>query len=388
MFTAEHNRAKKPPIRPTPEHTSRGVGRGGGARRAGDARTSGMHRSRGSWMTGPQLRAMAADQSQEPDEPIPWTPGHSLPFRCVRIIGDHNAYHVGRVRDPAPGDGHLAARPHVVLHQADMKIPRLPDAMARDRASGRSSDYQPRAISRRYSLFSWSSTAGLREPAPGLSRAGTRCSAGSSPLASARHHRQPVVPYQFFAIWRRYSLFSWSWTDAAGHGRREPGLSHLAQVLAVELAHHRRAAAREDVALDDALAGRAAEVQLPDDEDAGDSCRGCRRRCGEQAGASGRPGSRRSFRRWSCHTLLVDLSEAICLTGSIFERGTPVPKFRKPLSVPYSSVRYSDRRHGPLIGCLGVIRARGQARGPARSGGARPGSGRCGSGGPPRCAGS
>ena len=40
------------------------------------------------------LRALAADPARDLDEPIPWTPGHSL-FRCVRIIGDHNAYHVG-----------------------------------------------------------------------------------------------------------------------------------------------------------------------------------------------------------------------------------------------------------------------------------------------------
>ncbi len=40
------------------------------------------------------LRALAADPDRDLDEPIPWTPGHSL-FRCVRIIGDHNAYHTG-----------------------------------------------------------------------------------------------------------------------------------------------------------------------------------------------------------------------------------------------------------------------------------------------------
>jgi hypothetical protein len=40
------------------------------------------------------LRAIAADPSRDLDEPIPWTPGHGI-FRCVRIIGDHNAYHVG-----------------------------------------------------------------------------------------------------------------------------------------------------------------------------------------------------------------------------------------------------------------------------------------------------
>ena len=40
------------------------------------------------------LRAIAADPARDLDEAIPWTPGHSV-FRCVRIIGDHNAYHVG-----------------------------------------------------------------------------------------------------------------------------------------------------------------------------------------------------------------------------------------------------------------------------------------------------
>jgi DinB superfamily len=40
------------------------------------------------------LRALAADPDRDLDEPIPWTPGHTL-FRCVRIIGDHNAYHTG-----------------------------------------------------------------------------------------------------------------------------------------------------------------------------------------------------------------------------------------------------------------------------------------------------
>jgi len=40
------------------------------------------------------LRALAADRTRDLEEPIPWTPGHSL-FRCVRIIGDHNAYHLG-----------------------------------------------------------------------------------------------------------------------------------------------------------------------------------------------------------------------------------------------------------------------------------------------------
>jgi hypothetical protein len=41
-----------------------------------------------------QLRALVADPERDLDAPIPWTPGHSL-LRCVRIIADHNAYHVG-----------------------------------------------------------------------------------------------------------------------------------------------------------------------------------------------------------------------------------------------------------------------------------------------------
>jgi hypothetical protein len=41
-----------------------------------------------------ELRAIAADPERDLDAPIPWTPGHTI-FRCVRIIGDHNAYHIG-----------------------------------------------------------------------------------------------------------------------------------------------------------------------------------------------------------------------------------------------------------------------------------------------------
>jgi hypothetical protein len=41
-----------------------------------------------------RLRALVADPERDLDAPIPWTPGHSL-LRCVRIIADHNAYHVG-----------------------------------------------------------------------------------------------------------------------------------------------------------------------------------------------------------------------------------------------------------------------------------------------------
>lgn len=41
-----------------------------------------------------ELRTIAADPERDLDEPVPWTPGHSI-FRCVRIIGDHNAYHTG-----------------------------------------------------------------------------------------------------------------------------------------------------------------------------------------------------------------------------------------------------------------------------------------------------
>ena len=41
-----------------------------------------------------ELRAITADPERDLDAPIPWTPGHTI-FRCVRIIGDHNAYHIG-----------------------------------------------------------------------------------------------------------------------------------------------------------------------------------------------------------------------------------------------------------------------------------------------------
>jgi hypothetical protein len=41
-----------------------------------------------------ELRAIAADPERDLADPIPWTPGHSI-FRCVRIIGAHNAYHTG-----------------------------------------------------------------------------------------------------------------------------------------------------------------------------------------------------------------------------------------------------------------------------------------------------
>jgi hypothetical protein len=41
-----------------------------------------------------ELRAIAADPDRDLDELLPWTRGHTI-FRCVRIIGDHNAYHVG-----------------------------------------------------------------------------------------------------------------------------------------------------------------------------------------------------------------------------------------------------------------------------------------------------
>jgi len=40
------------------------------------------------------LRAMVADESVDLLAPIPWTPGHTL-LREVRIVADHNAYHVG-----------------------------------------------------------------------------------------------------------------------------------------------------------------------------------------------------------------------------------------------------------------------------------------------------
>jgi DinB superfamily len=40
------------------------------------------------------LRAMVADESVDLLAPITWTPGHTL-LREVRIVADHNAYHVG-----------------------------------------------------------------------------------------------------------------------------------------------------------------------------------------------------------------------------------------------------------------------------------------------------
>jgi hypothetical protein len=40
--------------------------------------------------------ALVADPERDLDAPIPWTPGHSL-LRCVRIIGNHNSYHVGEL---------------------------------------------------------------------------------------------------------------------------------------------------------------------------------------------------------------------------------------------------------------------------------------------------
>jgi hypothetical protein len=41
-----------------------------------------------------ELRSIAADPERDLHASIPWTRGHTI-FRCVRIIGDHNAYHVG-----------------------------------------------------------------------------------------------------------------------------------------------------------------------------------------------------------------------------------------------------------------------------------------------------
>jgi hypothetical protein len=41
-----------------------------------------------------ELRRLAEGPERDLLAPIPWTEGHSL-FRCVRIIGDHNAYHLG-----------------------------------------------------------------------------------------------------------------------------------------------------------------------------------------------------------------------------------------------------------------------------------------------------
>jgi hypothetical protein len=40
--------------------------------------------------------AIVADPARDPDEQIAWTSGHTL-RRCVRIIGNHNSYHVGEL---------------------------------------------------------------------------------------------------------------------------------------------------------------------------------------------------------------------------------------------------------------------------------------------------
>lgn len=42
------------------------------------------------------LAALVADPERDLDAPIPWTSGHTL-LRCVRIIGNHNSYHVGEL---------------------------------------------------------------------------------------------------------------------------------------------------------------------------------------------------------------------------------------------------------------------------------------------------
>ena len=42
------------------------------------------------------LAALVADPERDLDAPIAWTPGHTL-LRCVRIIGNHNSYHVGEL---------------------------------------------------------------------------------------------------------------------------------------------------------------------------------------------------------------------------------------------------------------------------------------------------
>jgi hypothetical protein len=40
--------------------------------------------------------AIVADAGCDLDAPIAWTPGHTV-LRCVRIIGNHNSYHVGEL---------------------------------------------------------------------------------------------------------------------------------------------------------------------------------------------------------------------------------------------------------------------------------------------------
>jgi DinB family protein len=43
-----------------------------------------------------RLGALVTDPERDMEAPIAWTPGHSL-LRCVRIIGNHNSYHVGEL---------------------------------------------------------------------------------------------------------------------------------------------------------------------------------------------------------------------------------------------------------------------------------------------------
>ena len=43
-----------------------------------------------------RLAALVADPARDLDAVIAWTPDHTL-LRCVRIIGNHNSYHVGEI---------------------------------------------------------------------------------------------------------------------------------------------------------------------------------------------------------------------------------------------------------------------------------------------------
>jgi hypothetical protein len=43
-----------------------------------------------------RLAAIATDPERDLEASMPWTQGHSL-VRCVRIIGNHNSYHVGEL---------------------------------------------------------------------------------------------------------------------------------------------------------------------------------------------------------------------------------------------------------------------------------------------------
>ena len=66
------------------------------------------------------LRAIVADPATDLFATIPNTPGHTI-LREVRIVGEHNAYHVGEFAVPAPGHGHVAGGPGGLAARATME---------------------------------------------------------------------------------------------------------------------------------------------------------------------------------------------------------------------------------------------------------------------------